>query len=446
MEDGPKINKNPVEVIDEPYFESIPSIPVLKDIEPDPAILEETKQRFFTGEIDTVELTYQKNKDKWYDEVEVRLLDLKNEITVRNDMPEVAINAYIWAVNERLAKVRMLRELQLSQKEGENKEQHMQRFSRYSEYIYGSPDQNIFNNVMYVLGKKLANAPHTETSTESYGRLLGLLGNWQASTGTFTDIQNKFTGDSGSDEEIPLTNAEELKKIFEEAVVELGLEGLQVVIDEKGTRRNIAITPKKLLLPNSEQLAKRSKAQQLTKEKIAGLIKHELGVHAVRSNNAKESSFRLLRLGLDRYEVGEEGFATYEEESVKTESGDYAGFENYFAAGLAKGLDGGGEKDFAQTHQILTDYYQVIDGISQVKAKELAWNRCMRIFRGTTGDVPGVIFTKDIIYRKGNIAHYEFMSQDGSEKLDLRVGKFDPANPRHWVVLKELKILTHKDS
>jgi hypothetical protein len=75
------------------------------------------------------------------------------------------------------------------------------------------------------------------------------------------------------------------------------------------------------------------------------------------------------------------------------------------------------------------------------RAKNLAWDRCIRIFRGTTGDVKGAIFTKDIVYRKGHIAVAAFMETQNAKTMNLNAGKFDPTNARHVALLTKLSIL-----
>jgi hypothetical protein len=242
---------------------------------------------------------------------------------------------------------------------------------------------------------------------------------------------------------LPVTDAEELKHYFDLAINEMELPtGWKVVVDKKGVRRNISVAAasRKVYLPGSEELSKRSTQGKLTPEKIRGLIVHELGTHGVRRENGLTSRLQLLSLGLDRYEEGEEGLATYREEQ-ETGASDYAGFDNYLAAGLAKGLDGESPRAFAGVHSLLKDYYMLTEPCDANRADELAWNRCMRIFRGTPGNLPGIIFPKDIIYREGSIATYTIMNEDGNDAVDYNVGKFNHANPRHIQLLTELGII-----
>jgi hypothetical protein len=398
---------------------------------PDPESLEDQKEKFLKGEIESPQFSYSKVKEKDYETKESGLLTLKEDLQKDESLPESLVQTYVWTINERIAKLRMLRELQKALNGGEA-QYHMKRFSRYSEFVYGKPEADIYEGVRKSLYVKLqeARANLSSEKTDAFERLMAF-----ASETEISETQQN------EGEEI--TSIEKIKEYFEEAIQEMGLQNEWIVeIDKKNERQNFAVSlsKKKVLLPAEEKLKLRTEEGKLTLQKIRGLIVHELGTHALRNHNGSRSKLQLLSVGMDRYEVGEEGLATYRDQQ-ETGKSDYAGFDNYFAASLAKGLDGGGERTFAQVFKILLDYYLVCDNADFNKARELAWKKCVRIFRGTTGDVPGVIFTKDIIYRKGNIATYKLMEKEGAEKIDFNVGKFDPANPRHVAVLIEFGIL-----
>jgi hypothetical protein len=213
-------------------------------------------------------------------------------------------------------------------------------------------------------------------------------------------------------------------------------------IDSKGTRTAISVAPtaRKVHLPSSEKLAMRRKKRALTPKKVQALIAHEIGTHAVRAVNGERARVKILGAGLDRYVQGEEGLATYREQQENPVD-DYAGLDGYFAIGLAKGLDDGTKKDFTQVFNRLVDYYLVTEETTEKNAKELAWNCSMRVFRGTTGTVPGVVFSKDLAYRQGNIAHWNAVKNESLSGIDLDSGKFDPTNPRHVAFLENLKKL-----
>jgi len=414
---------------------------LITDVRPELPILLEQKEAFLSGEIECPHLTYEKILSKDYESKEKGLLELKDDIRSDSTIPEAISRAYIWTINERIARFRMLRELQKTMQEG-NDEYHMKRFSRYSEFIYGAPEEDIYQGVTEKLYEKLEHARATlpPEKMDAYERLLTFASK-KDTTSPEVSSEGSTQEQDISDEVI--NDPEEIKKYFQSAVEEMGLgDEWTVEIDPKNERSSFAVLygSKKIMLPSEEKMKLLPSERKMTVKMIRGLIVHEIGTHALRQHNGIRSRLRLLSVGLDRNEVGEEGLATYREhrETGKT---DFAGFDNYFAAGLAKGIDGGGQRNFAGVYSILHDYYSVTENVDNEKAQDMAWDRCLRIFRGTTGDIPGVILTKDIIYRKGNIATYSLMKNDFSEKIDFNIGKFDPTNPRHIAVLTELGIL-----
>ena len=436
------------EAIDEYVFPQIDrvKIAVSRDTLPDKDNLLEQKRQFLAGEISEPHFTYCKNKQIWYDEGEIILLDLKHELIVTRDLPELIRMEYLYAINEKIARIRMLREIQLAEKDGRT-EYHAKRFDAYSRFIYGAPDPEIFANVIGVLQSNLAASDIVATPQleAAQARLEALI--VTHATLEIPDTITPFPGEASEQSEEVLVDAAELKKIFEDALGEVGLaSSWKVEVDKTGTRGNIAVNSsvKKIRLPNSEQLALRIGSKKLTKQKIAGLIEHEIKTHAVRQYNGSRSGLKLLGSGLRNYIEGEEGLASYREQQ-ETKTDDYNGFSLYFAAGLAKGLDGGGPRAFADVHKILTDYYFVKEkGKSEKAAADAAWNVCLRIFAGTTGTVPGMIFAKDITYRKGNIATWHMMNDTNSEQFDLTMslldyGKFDPTSERQRQVVAYVK-------
>ena len=104
------------EAIDEYVFPQIDrvKIAVSRDTLPDKENLLEQKRQFLAGEISEPHFTYIKNKQIWYDEGEIILLDLKHELLVTRDLPELIRMEYLYAINEKIARIRMLREIQLA--------------------------------------------------------------------------------------------------------------------------------------------------------------------------------------------------------------------------------------------------------------------------------------------------------------------------------------------
>ena len=83
-------------------------------------------------------------------------------------------------------------------------------------------------------------------------------------------------------------------------------------------------------------------------------------------------------------------------------------------------------------------------GVTESAAAQSAWNVCLRIFNGTPGNIPGVIFSKDTVYRKGNIATWQLMNAHSSDDFELTLsildfGKFDQTNERQRQVVASVR-------
>ncbi len=232
-------------------------------------------------------------------------------------------------------------------------------------------------------------------------------------------------------------SAEEIKSLFEVVLRELSAEGWMVVINPNKNGISVNQEKKSVEVPEKRKLSFRA---------LKGLIAHEIGTHAARRIRGERTRLKMLGLGLDRYEGGEEGVATLREQVLEGEVKDFSGFDGHFAIGLATGVDGQ-PRDFRQTFEVLKKYYQlqsmlrgVVKEEAEKKAADSAWSRCVRTFRGTNSQTPGTCFTKDIVYREGNIAVWESVAKNAPEMSRWDVGKYDPSNPRHIWVLDQLNI------
>lgn len=445
MEQQPTINNLPdqdesiedIEYIDGELFERLKSVnvSVLPNLKPDFERLKEEKQRFLNGEIDCPYLTYDRLEKVDFNKKEFELQALKDELS-NEDYPEPVVRIYNWKINEEIAKVRMLKETKYM---GDSvaDENHSYRFTTYSEFIYGAPNTKVFKTTLSYLLKKLEEVPLNSTlrDSESFKILEDLLSRVDGDLPPLPNMEAKEHGEV-------VTNIAEIVERFQKGLEKYNLVeyGWTIVVDETGERDKIAVSQakKQVLLPcESVLLNSRSKARSLTPERINGLIAHEIGTHAFRGKNGSESILGLLAGGTDR--TKEEGLATLREQ-IEAGADDYAGFHGYFAAGLAKGLDKHDQRDFAGVFDILTAYFEVCESEDSEKAKELAWARCLRTFRGTTGQVPGAIFTKDIEYREQNIKMHQLYAQGLLDDEKANVGKYDVSSERHKKVLREIGI------
>lgn len=193
------------------------------------------------------------------------------------------------------------------------------------------------------------------------------------------------------------------------------------------------------------------KNREMTVAELRKLILHEVGTHTERRTNGERTRFRLLGLGLDRVERAEEGIATARQQVLDDGISEVAGRMGYFSIGLAKGVLDNKPKNFREIYEIFRQY-NLIKSIAsgdtreaaELKAQDSGWHNAVRIFRGTDCATKGACFTKDIVYRDGNIATWEVISRNTPEMARFNIGKYDPANDRHLWILEQLNI-TDKD-
>lgn len=239
-----------------------------------------------------------------------------------------------------------------------------------------------------------------------------------------------------------ITTEKEVKEIFQTTLDRLKIENWKLqVAGSNRTRFAVNATNQIVHIPNQTQLLQRPN-NKLTDIHIQALAEHEIGVHVRRAYEGARSPLQLLQVGLDSYLPGEEGLAGYAQQQIEG-AHEFYGFDRYFAACLAIGMDGT-KRDFRAVFSIMTDYYTLKhaheeeeEGVS-IRA---AWDVCVRIFRGTTGQTPGAICTKDIVYLEGNIGIWHLISDKPNIFESLFLGKFNPMMSRHVKSLQTLGIL-----
>ena len=291
----------------------------------------------------------------------------------------------------------------------------MHRFLRYFEFVYDKPSSDVFSYTVCSIRS------HVEKFQESKDQIINQTANNLLKAlpimeqPVFSELPNQETvqyahtqtiKELGDLINIPFEdskiNAIQIQEAFKSALTYIDANEWKTLIDEESSQSSIST--------NQElQTIKIPESRSVTKNKLANLIVHEIGTHVARRINGERSSLKLLGLGLDRYEVGEEGIATMREQALNNKVDDFRGIEGQLAVGLGLGVDGQ-PRDFREVYEIMEKYYLFKNLVAkkefsdaQTKAQNSAWNRTVRTFRGTDCNTPGVCLTKDIIYSDGNI-------------------------------------------
>jgi hypothetical protein len=412
-------------------FEKIGSFQDFEYLEGEKKYRSEQKKEFLGEKIRNPKLDYPKLKKFDFETKENELLALKEEILEKEQNDGVK-QAYRWKINEKIAQVRLLRAADAGD---DNK------VAKYSKFIYGLPEKDIFAHDLEVMKEVIGNK---ESSDDL--RIQFAIRRLQESI-AFSSLENsKIDNDFLEGKKRVLTEpfidekkfeATEIKNEFENALTELKIEGWNVVIEKDITAISVSQEKKLVRVPEK---------RKLSEEKLSQLIAHEIKTHVLRREKGERSKLKLLGLGLDRYLSGEEGISTFEEQRIGG-TDDFSGFDGHLATSLALGLDGR-PRDFREVFNVLRDYFFLQSKEQDLtkawdKAKDKAWSRCVRTFRGTSSESKGICLTRDIVYREGNINTWIVTKSNSQEEYKFSIGKYDPANPRHAWILQQTGISEH---
>lgn len=247
-------------------------------------------------------------------------------------------------------------------------------------------------------------------------------------------------------------SAEKIHRMFSDYLEEQNINNWVVQIDHPGARTAFGVnqSTKVISIPHDSDLLLRKRV--LTKVSLQALLTHEVGVHVVRRENGDASPLALLGVGLDDYLRAEEGIATLAEQLI-TGTSQYSGEIGYFSIGAAMGILGN-SLAFPDLYTVLYAYYILSIADKQLEtegfyeleelqmtATDHAWNRAVRVYRGSTGNTAGSVYTRDIIYLEGNKRMWSLLDSEATIHPQWLAGKYDPTNPQHISALKELGIL-----
>lgn len=427
-------------------FEQVGAFDAYEYLDGDKQYRETERLEFLNGDIRNPTLDYPNIDVDRFTRDEEALLRLKEDV-LSNEANDVIKQVYRWRLNEKIAELRMLKAVAMGD---------MRRFQRYSEFVYGKPSAEVFaytvQNLREIATLQLSSHdPHIKQAAEV---LIGILPealpgtvSYQLPHGsdiavvreqTLKEVGGLIKLDATTRAEGKQYGADEIRDIFQVSLQSLRADGWEVVVDTS-SKSGISVDQEKreIKIPESKKLVFR---------KLQALIAHEVGTHVARRLNGERSKLQLLGLGLDRYEQGEEGIATMREQVLGETIDDFAGLSGHLAVSLATGVDGT-PRDFRDVYEIMEKYFY-FKSLSSGKSPEdalrfaqtSAWNRSVRTFRGTDCQTKGVCFTKDMIYREGNIGVWEVAREDPCEIIRFSVGKYDPANTRHIWILNTLGI------
>lgn len=207
---------------------------------------------------------------------------------------------------------------------------------------------------------------------------------------------------------------------------------------------------------HTERAILHPRSYQNTPESFTGVLIHEIGSHLIERMNGLHQPLQLLAIGLDRYDVCNEGRAYLREQLVYDSPSELMQQHSWrhiitlhLAISLASGLDGE-TYDFQKTYKVINaidTLWELLHGLPPEIAAEVAhdesWKTVTRVLKGT--DCTGGAYIKDIVYLEGNVRCWQAAAKDPNVILLGDLGKFDITRPDHLELLRQLDILPKED-
>lgn len=385
----------------------------------DSKLKQEQKELFLNNEIENPQFTYHLLENFNFEERRQRLSDLSREIT-KNESNQFIKEAYVRLIDEKLNHLSLLEMSKLGDDEG---------FAEISSKEFGDfRESSLMRLIPYVISSvdraEKSGIDEVVMSAKKLKEVIKFLPS--NSDSLIPEDMRVETEDVG---------AQEMEERFRRSFEEYGVQDWDIRVDRENVNAFVHVDQKTktLVIPAS---------RKLSKSHMEALVKHEVGVHIRRRGNAEKTNLQLLTIGLDRYVKGDEGLGKYEEYQVLP-STFLSTVQIYLGIALIRGIDGK-KRGFRDMYNFFQDYYRVTefekDDFSTEKNNDLTWRRTEKLFRGTTGQNKGICLTKDLLYLEGYLGIVETLKQFPQEQQRLFVGKYDPANEFHRLVLDELGI------
>ncbi|MCL2444988.1 flavohemoglobin expression-modulating QEGLA motif protein [Candidatus Saccharibacteria bacterium] len=370
------------------------------------------------------------------------------------NMGEITKKAYEGELRVRRKNLELLK---MAKKVQENPGDTMaaERYMDLNRELYGEPEGSVYKSLLVEKIVSIDKGRLGEEGANIYGELMACVsGDMEGAEedGRFKpeDETVEFIGEMARDfygnflEVVPDTSrdgkeftAEEIKEVFA-AVLESLQSGPQFAMgwsvdwSESGGI-TVSASEKKIYIPKNRAA--------VSKAKLEGLLVHEIGTHVYRAEIGEMMGVKPLAQGMSGYADTEEGVARVMEMAVMGEY-EEAGVPLYITEGLAYF----GERDFRDVFEaswrmdLLTDGKYNFSEEAVKKAKDMAYARTQRVFRGTD-TLP---WFKDLSYYNGGAKIWKYIEDNmGSLTLfdDLFLGgKNNILDTDHQRLVYEIKV------
>ena len=426
------------DLLDEKWFQS------LRDIyDGVPARLvassyNEARKKFFDGDDAAPNFSYSIISDQRFKEKKSALTLLREQIHNCNTTHPVVKKIYLQKIDEKLSSLDIVRVASELVSSDTCDGLLASKFISLTNKVFGPVQPDVFAQACAVVLRQLSDLSISTEQYRVFSNVANVLERGTASSQhSIADLEIQSKVPEGA----LVTDQSVVIRQFKSALEEHGFGHWKV---EPGGKLQTTFVVKskhnRIVVPNQTALRNRVGNAKITERKLQAIIAHEM-THVLRYEHGINSPLRLLAIGLPGYHSGEEGYATYCEQQIQGAT-DYAGGKYYIAAGLAAGLDRGGEsRNFREMYNFMHDWYCLEESGGERDPKKLAFHFCSVLFKGVRGHNPGVFLTLQTSYREGNIAVHKAMAEYPDWEEFGRIGKYDFTNKTHVVALQELGIL-----
>lgn len=385
-----------------------------------------------------------------------RLRDFKKELISDESLDSDVKQLYRWRINEDIASINML----IASRAGD-----MRNFRRWNEYIYGQPNEEIYRSALDWVAKDAEQLIAVDDQNPSV--LLA------------ANKVVEMLKDKRGDSELIIPSPETFEQVKSDHLRPMGYYGLLLagveipdgkITNEIGDQIITKVVHDNLQsdyelstasgsswgVSHSDKSVERPKSYNMPNKRFVGLaLGHEIGSHLLEKINGERGPLKLASVGMDRYELGNEGRAVIREE-IQFETFDEFGkqvrwrdiLRRHIAISYASGI---GESEPMSSAEVYA-FINTIDTMYQTKltpddpevTKEKAAKKTSdlltRVLKGTDGT--GGAYLKDKVYLEGQVANWLTAAAKGPDAIsEGDLGKFDINNPRHIAALQKVGLL-----
>jgi hypothetical protein len=379
------------------------------------------------------------------DKREAEFLDLQHRL-LESDAPQVVKDAYIPRIQAKLLGVGMLKAAARNDVES---------FVAINDDLYGLPDKTVFDslgNFFTQFAESMRHDPNNPEAKHSAQKAHDLLPAsksdlWWPAESDFVTVKEMFA--TFFDEmylgiELPqLAQGEIVFEITRRVLANLGFD--YEVVDQSEGVSTMSMNSKK-------RLVKIPRQQQYTRARLKGLLGHEVRIHIEEAEMGHLQPLQLLSEGLRNCTAAGEGKGVLVEQIAYDSLGTFMKTRRFFdiarrqySIGLARGIDGNGERNFAEVFNIinaLDEAWELTNpGTDITVAKQKAFNKTWelllkRTLKGVSGR--GAAYSKDKVYAEGNLKQWDLLLKHPEVYPHLNKGKYDLTIPEHVRILKAI--------